>query len=383
MDHVRARWFAVACVGPLLLQGCGGDEPRAEKPSCTVVIGTMGDLSPHAGRGIQMLRGVELAVKEAQEGGRLECDLELQIEDTRGDPDLALDHARNLADNPSLVACLCAYTTAEAMAVGGELSAAGILMSGPAPGAEISKQGLGTWFGAAPTEEIEATATVDYIRDTLGPNEVAVVDDGSEEGAAAADRVATGLGSLVSKRLTLGADDVTGALQGAHIPLVYVGADGDGAVALAAELREAGIAATIVSNSSGLGPARVTPPTEGFQVACPCVDVGALPRGETFVRAFAEAYEEPPGPFAVEMYDVTNLVIEALEPSGGRGDVQDLRDAVVERFGEAQAERGISRRLEWTSTGDLVAEPALDTWIYEWQEAAGTFVSLGPVADLR
>ncbi|HEV3473282.1 MAG TPA: ABC transporter substrate-binding protein, partial [Actinomycetota bacterium] len=128
MRLLRAKGVAVVLVC-IALVACTDDEPTARKAACKVVLGTMGDLTPETGTGIDKFRGVELAIEEARSRGRLDCDIELQIEDTQGDPELARDHARSMVKNDDLLACLCGYTDEEALAAAPAMSGAGILIT--------------------------------------------------------------------------------------------------------------------------------------------------------------------------------------------------------------------------------------------------------------
>lgn len=372
--------LGLACVA---LSACNGEEPAPRRTACKVVLGVMGDLTPGSGAGIDMFRGVELAVEEARSRGRLDCDIELQIEDTRGDAKLAGDHARSMIKNDDLVACLCGFTDEEALAAAPVMSGAGILISGPAPSDAIPEQGFDTWFAAAPTNEVEAAATIAYINSLGAIEGLAVIDDGSELGVAMADRIANPLGGLVKARVGAETEDLGAELKGRDVPLIYVGAEEEGAARIAGELRAAGIEATIIANApalSGGAPPRVK---EGYQVACPCVDPPMLPTGEDFAQAFGEAYDEPPGPYAAEMYDVAHLVIAALERAELPAEVAEIRAAIVEHFATATGAEGISGPLAWSPAGELNAEPGADVWIYDWQASAGAFLGLGPVSALR
>lgn len=376
----RSIALGLACVA---LSACNGDEPPPRRTACTVVLGVMGDLTPKTGTGIDMFRGVELAVEEAASRGRLDCDIELQIEDTSGDAELASKHARGMVKNDDLVACLCGFTNEEALAAAPAMSGAGILISGAAPSDQIPEQGFETWFGAAPTTEVEGAATIDYINGLGAIDGLAVIDDGSELGVAMADRIASPLGALVKARLGTETDDVAAELKGSDVPLIYVGADGDGAAEIAGELRGAGVEATIVANAPALSGAAPTRVKEGYQVACPCVDPAVLPAGKDFAQAFGDAYDEPPGPFASEMYDVTNLVLETLRETELPGEAEELRAQIVDGFASAAGATGISGPLEWAPTGERSADPARSVWIYDWQASAGAFLGLGPIGALN
>jgi branched-chain amino acid transport system substrate-binding protein len=380
----RAAHALAATILIALAVACDGGPPTATDGDCRFVIATMGDLSgPREARSLPMLRGVQLAVDEADQSGDLRCRLELQIEDTNGDPDLARRHSTTLARSERVLACFCAYTSEEALAAGPALSAAGILISGPAMSPAVSEQGFNSWFAAAPDSEVETTATVTYIRQALGPSSVAVLDDGSEWGKAVADRVASGLGDLSNLRATA-ADDPAAQVAAASPEVVYVGGEGDEPAVIAGRLRAGGSDAVVVANSDALlATLPQTTPEEGFFVTCPCVAPNGIARGSDFTEVFEGAYDAPPGPFAAEMYDVTRLALRALEGAAVSATPNALRQRVLGAFNSAEGVPGIAHPLSWTASGEFEAEPAeAAVWVYEWRGAQGAFASLASVRDL-
>lgn len=376
--HAVAAMFLVA-----FAVSCDGGEPIARGDDCRFVIGTMGDLSgPGQKRSVPILRGVELAMEEARQAGDLRCRLELQIEDTSGDPDVARRHSRGLADVERLLACFCAYTSQEALAAGPALSAAGILISGPALSPVVSEQGFNTWFAAAPDSDIETTAAVTYIQRVLGPDSVAVLDDGSEWGNAVADRVASGLGNLMRLRATAAADPAA-QVAAASPEVVYIGGEGDEPAVIAGRLRAGGSDAVVVANSDALLPSLPqTTPQDGFFVTCPCVAPSGIARDSDFTAVFEAAYDAPPGPFAAEMYDVTRLALRALGGAPAAATPNALRQRVIGAFNSAEGAPGITHAMSWTPAGEFEADPSEAVWIYEWRGAQGAFASLARLKDL-
>ena len=380
----RAARAIAAMIIVALAVACDGGAPVAQNDEdCRFVIGTMGDLSgPGEARALPILRGVELAVEDAAQSGDLRCRLDLQIEDTNGDPDVATRHARTLADADRLLACFCAYNSEEALAAAPVLSAAGILVSGPALSPAVSEQGFNTWFAAAPDSEIETTATVTYIARVLRPTSVAVLDDGSEWGDAVADRIAGGLGDLMKLRATA-ADDPAAQVAAASPEVVYIGGEADEPAAIAGRLRTGGSDAVVVANSDALLPSLPqTTPEEGFFVTCPCVAPDGIARDSDFTAVFEAEYKVPPGPFAAEMYDVTRLAVRALEGAATSATPNALRQRVVGAFNSAEGAPGIAHALSWSAAGEFEADPADAVWVYEWRGAQGAFAPLARVRDL-
>ncbi|HVF52758.1 MAG TPA: ABC transporter substrate-binding protein, partial [Actinomycetota bacterium] len=123
----RSKWMVfVAMLSAFALIGaaCGGDDPadpgadpgddEPEVKQCTWVIGTMGALSgDYASVGQPIADGVEYAVTQANDAGDVPCTLEVQTEDSQGDPNQAPALAEKLISNENLVFCACPYFSGE------------------------------------------------------------------------------------------------------------------------------------------------------------------------------------------------------------------------------------------------------------------------------
>ena len=55
---------------------------------------------------------------------------------------------------------------------------------------------------------------------------------------------------------------------------------------------------------------------------------------------------------------------------------------IVEYFDKAEELQGITKTYTWDDTGELQADPLEDIWIYEWNDEAGDFTSLGKASDV-
>jgi hypothetical protein len=85
--------------------------------------------------------------------------------------------------------------------------------------------------------------------------------------------------------------------------------------------------------------------------------------------------------FAVEAYDVTTLVVEALAAyEGDPADTRAVRAHVVSHFDETDGYEGLARTYAWEPGGEPVAG-ADAIWVYEWDGEEGGFVSRGPASD--
>ncbi len=118
-------------------------------------------------------------------------------------------------------------------------------------------------------------------------------------------------------------------------------------------------------------------------MTCPCVDPLKLPEARQFVQHMRDEYgQDAPGTFATDMYDVSTFIIDALRDLNGDEDIEEVRAAVVEHFDQAESLEGLAKAYTWEPSGELVADPLEDIWIYEWRDKAGDFMSLGAAEDL-
>lgn len=389
MRAARAVLFLASAA--LLLAACEGSEPPSttDRPDCKWVIGTMGPLSgTESEESVRVFRAIELAVDTATERSNPPCDLELVTEDTAGDVDRARARARALVENDRLVACICPYRSVEALVSGTVFSSRGILMAGTGSADEIVDQGFETWFRAIPNETAQAEATAEYISKGLQPEAVAVIDDGSNQGVALADAVGALLGDRVAQRVSLATTDASSFAAGlgeAPPEVVYYAGAGGAAGQVTAALTQAEVQSLVVA--SGAEPGAVPTAAElgeaaNVLVMCPCVDPAALVDGSDLVDAYTQAYDELPGMFTTEAFDLTRLVIATLAGLTGDETIEEVRAAVTARFDEAEGARGISGTMEWDDDGELEVEPLDAVWVYEWDPKRGGFTPTGPVAGL-
>jgi branched-chain amino acid transport system substrate-binding protein len=392
--HVKTRRGLLAFLSALALvaASCTGDDGVAERErDCTWVLGTIGALSGDLGSfGVGVFRGAELAIDEAA-GMDLACNVELRPEDSQGNPDQAAALAESLASNERLIACLCPYSSEEALAIGGILGEAGILMAGTGTADAVSEQGFETWFRAVPRESLQAPATSAYIRDALGAETVAVAFDDEDRSRQLAEAIADDLEDATAGTFTIPAEQTDFSAVAAEIENVgpdlvyYAGGPGARAAQLLVELRDAGVQAQLVASERARGPSFgeiAGEAAEGAVVTCPCVDPLALEDAVEFVNDYRAKYNESPRPFAADLYDMTRFVLDALRGVDAEEPIESARAAVVGFFEGAETLEGVTGPYTWDDSGELEADASEGVWVYEWSEETGDFASLGPVADL-
>ena len=397
----RQRWLTMlAMLGALSLvaASCGGDDPPPtggpgeDDIDCTWVIGTMGALSgDNAALGKPIAEGVEYAVDQGNEAGDLPCELELQQEDSQGDQVQAPALAEKLIGTENLVFCACPYFSGETLATGAIFGQAGIAISGTGTNETIDEQGYPTWHRAVAPDNIQAEVAAAYIQDGLGATTTAVVHDNQDYSKGLADAVKKALGDSAEGPFIINPEEpdfsaVVSQIEQVDPDVVFYGGYTPEAGPLLKQLREAGVDAQFLSDDGAKAPEfgglAGLENAEGAQVTCPCVDPLQIDAAADFVSGMQEAYgKNAPGTFAADVYDVTNLVIEALGSyDGDPEDYTAVRAAVVEAFDTADYE-GVAKTYSWEESGEFIGGPE-DIWIYEWSNEEENFVSLGPASDL-
>ena len=386
----------------VLAVACGGGEDPAppaggdagEQENCDWTIATMGALSgDYASVGQPIADGVEYAVNQANESGELRCRLGFTSEDSQGDPNQAPALTEKIIGDETVVFCACPYFSGETLATGQIFSDAGVAISGTGTNETIDEQGFTTWFRGVAPDNIQAEVAAEYIDQALGAKSVAVIHDNQDYSKGLAEGVLKNLDAEVvgGKAFIISPEEtdysgVATQVADANPDVVFFGGYTPQAGPLAKQLNEAGFQGTFMSDDGSKDPTfggLAGNAAEGALVSCPCVDPLKIETATEFVEGMqAEFGKNAPGTFAADMYDVTNLAIEALSTYEGEvDDTEAVRAHVVEFFQNAEGEEGVAKSYAWEDTGEFQGGPE-DIWIYEWSNEEENFVSLGPAAEL-
>ena len=398
----KNRWLLIgALVVALAMVGasCGDEEPEPKAgpgpdEECTWTIATMGALSgDYATVGQPIADGVEYAVDRANEEGELRCEIGFTSEDSQGDSNQAPALAEKIISDETVVFCACPYFSGETLATGQIFSDAGLAISGTGTNETIDEQGFTTWFRSVAPDNIQAEVAAQYIDEALKANSVAVIHDNQDYSKGLAEGVIKNLGAEVvgGKAFIINPEEtdysaVATQVADAAPDVVFYGGYTAQAGPLAKQLNEAGFQGTFMTDDGAKDPTfggLAGPGADGALASCPCVDPLKVDTATEFVTAMRDEYgKNAPGTFAADVYDVTNLALDALKSYEGEADdIEAVRAHVVEAFQNAEGYEGVAKTYSWDDTGEFEGGPE-DVWIYEWSAEEENFVSLGPAGEL-
>jgi branched-chain amino acid transport system substrate-binding protein len=394
------RWLYLgALLGALVLVGTSCRDPQqgtggSQDEECTWSIATMGALSgDYATVGQPIADGIQFAVDEANDQRDLRCEIEYLSEDSQGDSNQAPALAEKIISDETVVFCACPYFSGETLATGQIFSDAGLAISGTGTNETIDEQGFTTWFRAVAPDNIQAEVAARYIDGALEAKSVAVIHDNQDYSKGLADGVARNLEAEVvsGKAFVINPEEpdysaVTGQVVDAQPDVVFYGGYTAQAGPLARQLDEAGFNGTFMTDDGAKDPAfggLAGGGAEGALASCPCVDPLKVESASSFVKQMRDLYgRTAPGTFAADVYDVTNLVFDALESyEGDAENIEAVRQHVVEAFQNADGYEGVAKQYSWDDTGEFVGGPE-DVWIYRWDQKEENFVSIGSAEEL-
>jgi len=301
---------------------CGGQAP--------VLVGAVLPLSGQfAIYGEPIRKGIELAFEEIKANGDAGFDLELEIKDSQGDPDLAKQQLEELYD-AGAPAVIGGATTEEALAmVEVADSVDKVLISPSASSPRLS--GISTnFFRVFPSDFLEGTKMGHFATQTLNVEKVMIVasqapyakgiqqvfrQEFERNGGQVLDvveypRNTSDLGGVLDRVMTVKPE------------AVYLADYADGLVTLLQGLLERGYKGKILTTSSiasGEVLQKAGAAAEGVLFTQSNYDVGSDdPLIQAFVKAYREKYDELPDLYAAHGYDAMRVYARALHEGGRR-----------------------------------------------------------------
>jgi branched-chain amino acid transport system substrate-binding protein len=356
---------------------------------CSWTIGIMGALKgTWAYFGRPAARGVRLAVDQANESGELSCTLETHSENTGGDPNQAPAKARRLVNDDDLVACVCGFFSGETLASGQIFREAGVAMLSTGEHSTIRDQGFRTWFRLVAPADEQGRVTGIYIRRVLGARHVSIVHDGQSYSKEIAREVRDEVGwRMAGPMIRLSPEEADYDRAAVQVrrqspDVVFYAGYSEEAWHFLPQLREAGVRAGYVTDGGAkfAVDAREAKAPRG-KLSCACTDVTAYDddQAERFVDEYRSSYGVSPTQFAVEAFDGTNIVIEALEELTGAETIEEARAHIVSYLDTYHA-AGTTKTYSWNDKGEFHTT-IRHVFIWEWRRTRG-FRLIGSVGGL-
>jgi branched-chain amino acid transport system substrate-binding protein len=326
----------------------------------TYKIGFQGALSgDNQQLGINEINSVELAVKQANEGGKLPFKLEVVRSDDGGTADKAPAAAAALLQDNAVVGVVGPIFSGPTKAVGTTYAQAGMALISPsATNPTLTSSGFSTFHRIVPTDSVEGIEAADWLAKKA--KKVFVIDDTTEYGKGAADVVRQ---ELSSKGVTPTNQSVPqstqdyGAVAQAVVSsgaeaMFYGGYDAQAAL-LAKALQSAGYKGITMTGNGGKSSVFTQnsgAAGDNWYFSCGCLDATVAPQAKDFTAAYKKAYNVDPSTYSPEAYDATNALIEAIKTAQSSGKVtrQTVEDAV-----QKLNYKGITTTIKFQSNGEV------------------------------
>ena len=303
-------------------------------PKPTYTIGYEGPLSGgNQQLGLNMVFGVELAIKQANASGKLKFKLRLASYDDQGDPTISPTQAQAAVHNKSLMAIVGPAFSGATAAAEPYYSAASLATVSPsATRVSLASNGWHNFFRVVADDGVQGPADASYLVKTKGYKSLYVVNDGTSYGAGLATAFAaqaTTDGATVVQATVPGTSQcgngtasateysaaATQAVASKATALFYGGYYCDLGLFLGA-LHSAGYSGAVMSGDGSLSPALIqgtTPASaaNGVLLTCAC----ATSSNRSFNRAYQALshFSAANATYAPESYDAANAIINAMK----------------------------------------------------------------------
>lgn len=377
---------AALLAGALALTACGTNREEGAAPGAapggeacdtskgTLIIGSVAPLSGDlSALGLGMRNANDLAIDQANAACTVPgYELVQQAEDDQGLPQIASQAGSRLASDANVVGVIGTLNSSTAQVVAPLLAERDIAMISPANTNPTLTRGENfataparpypTYFRVATTDDLQGPFGAQYLVETAGITNIAVIDDGKTYGKGLADAfaaAATELGATITGRAQVGEQDsdfsgVITNIRGGNPQAVYYGGEFPVAGPLSAQLAGAGLNIPVMGGDAlqtsefiELG-AR-----DGDLVTSVGAPPAELPSAQQFIDDYAAAnYPEDFQTYGALAYDATNILIQALATALGDGDwSEETRQAVVDAI-QANNSEGATGSVTFDEYGD-------------------------------
>ena len=385
MTRRRTIVTAAILAGALGLTACGTNREEGAAQgggaagSCDTSKGTLiiGMIAPLSGSlsalGLGMRNSADLAVDQANAQCKVPgYALRFQPEDDQATPQVAGQAATKLSSDPNVVGVVGTLNSSTSQTVQPILKERNIVQISPAntgPGLTLGedpvnapKRPYDTYFRVATTDLVQGPFAAQYLVQTAGKKNIAVIDDGKTYGAGLAEQFskqAEKLGAKVVAREKVGEKDtdfsgVITRIRALNPDAVYYGGEYPVAGPLSAQLAAAGLNIPLMGGD-GIVDAKFA--QLGGREGDLATNVGAppesLPSAKQFLADYAAAkYAEPYSAYGAFTYDATNVIIDGLAKGLANGEYSEAKRADIVKAVQATKLEGAGGPVSFDQYGD-------------------------------
>lgn len=310
---------------PFSLVGCGPSIPDTLKIG--VVVAQSG---PFAARGIDLLRGAQMAADELNTAGFKIAGRAVKVEiigfDDKGEDDLAVDGARQLLAGGAL-AIIGPLNTPQAVKMIPVVAESGRAHFFTATAAKLHSLGAGNTFRLLANDDQQGQAAASFVSDNLKPKRVAVLHESGDYGSglnAAFSEAYKKLGGSVGTTLAIetkasvtaeqmarlkaeGTDAVVFFSRGPHLQSMFKAMQEVGFTDVSV------LGSNVIRNRSTLS---MKSPVRALYATATAFDAEEFPNGRLFARNFEARHKERVAWGAHYAYDAVLAFAHAVQTTG-------------------------------------------------------------------
>ena len=317
-----------------------------------------------------MQHAAELAVKEINaRGGIRGRQLTLRVLDDSARPEVAIRIARQLVDDPSVVAVIGHLTSSTSLAAGriyGEARRPVVMLSPSASSPDLS--GVNSYvFRVCPTDLSHGIQLARYARQTLGARRMGVlyVDDDYGRGlrlSFAAEFRRLG-GEIVEEdpalSTTTSVEPYLARMRAnGGVDAVLLATEREGAEVALRDMARIGARWPVLGGDALAGIEGAGPIAEGVRLSTAYLLDRPGVRNERFVDAYARAYSgERPDHRGAGTYDIVQLLATVFSDVGTER--RAIRNRVAQIGTGAPAFDGVTGTIAFDARGDVPAKPVV------------------------
>lgn len=340
--------------------GLAGCSPRVPD---TVKIGVVvAQSGPFGARGMDLLRGAELAAEELNRvqfkvAGR-PVRIEIVAFDDKGDSDLPEEGARQLID-AGVVAVLGPMNTPQGAKTVPTVAEAGVPHLFTMTATNTLSLGKGNTFRLVANDELQARAAASFVQDTLKDQRIVTIHEASDYGKSlnvAFVEAITKSGGKVGTSFAVDAKaeitpDIAQKIKAENAEVVMLFSREPHLKSLYKALQDVGHSGVTVVGANPIrtkGAAALPSPVKAVYVTATAIDAKEFVNGPKFMSAFETKFKEQPSWGAHYFYDAVYAVAGAV-----RSTESTDRAKLIEFLKTREPNTQVIEQMRWQANGEL------------------------------